>query len=1123
VSAVPPPADNDPKIAGANSRDIISPLFSLDADRNRKAIDRAGCTRLPEARMLRRSVELLWSLVLWRVHDAPARRKPINLRAEMLKYGRSSTSRKTPARRSADRAFWLITFLLLLFTALPAGAQPQPPAAAGAAPAITELHGKVKVQDKASIIWENAGVGMEITQGARVMTGDNSSAIVRFPDGSFFTLIPNTEAAMDWLVETDGKRSFVVSVDSGRAWAQIAPGDGTERYIIAMPGGAMDVKEGSFFVEGNSEAGTSCVDVFSGSTNLHPLKEPGKSSKLGAGRRSGIGNTGSLSEPAQFQSAFDIRNEDYSCLPASEKEVTVGNTILSAEQETEGYTIKAKTSAQVQFGESGTEPSFAVSQTDTEESEDGTIIVTISNGTSVSFQKCAEKGESCNSNAECCSYSCENSVCITAAGLADDTGMLVFPIEEIETGNAAEYQMLVFTQTATVTFDQQACAKPPQLGSITVDDESAVDGSTVSVTGDECQTSARAVLAWSAAPVCGSIASVTIKSGNEAKELGTVAEGETGNFSASINLGSTDPVGVEITAADSFGNRTTAKIALKLQLHESLAEPPKISDVYHGEDIVTEGGNLSATIDSCDAAAFTLKGSAAARCGEISAVKVTQDGKPLPVSGKSAWSASYTLKAGSGSTSFEITAADSRGNESEPFNFTLDYEVAANLLEPPAVESVTFNGADVDAGETVDVSIDGCTLQQYLISGRATTPCGTIGRVSLSAAGSQLTTAGTSDWSAPYAIQAADLNGQPVQFVASAMNSAGTNSEPFEFNVNFENGVEPPSAAIETIANNNPEDTDNVMELYSDDLAGGKMAIRGSAESSACTISKVQVSVDEGGAWRTAEGTTSWSFEFNPSEQTYYIMVRSYDAAGTVSEDTEAIEVTYHARSREDDLLDAFKRLIQAYTDKSASGFIDLTSQDYSTSYPGVEDAQELETSLDNRFAAYDTIYLKYTVNSVNVNGDTGRVSFNWDANQKTAGYAHSAVFNFQREEEGWRFTAVVDENTFLRYTSNVASINISSDESAIVADNEDSTTITVEARDSAYNLVADGTLIYFTTTLGTITGSAETVNGVAEATLYAGSTIGVATVKARSSNGAESMPLAIEFKREIAPPPPDD
>lgn len=201
-------------------------------------------------------------------------------------------------------------------------------------------------------------------------------------------------------------------------------------------------------------------------------------------------------------------------------------------------------------------------------------------------------------------------------------------------------------------------------------------------------------------------------------------------------------------------------------------------------------------------------------------------------------------------------------------------------------------------------------------------------------------------------------------------------------------------------------------------------------------------------------------------------------------------------------------------------GFTDLTSPDYTSSYDGIEDSQALETSLENKFAAYDVIYLRYLVNSAIVTGDSGSVSFSWDANSGATGYSRSAVFFFQREEEGWRFSTVQDDNTFLRYTSVAASIVIQADDSELVANNVDTTTVRAEARDSAYNLIADGTAISFTTTLGSIDPVAYTTNGMAEATFSAGIHPGLATITA-SSGGLYSSPIIIQVKREHAPPTP--
>jgi hypothetical protein len=245
------------------------------------------------------------------------------------------------------------------------------------------------------------------------------------------------------------------------------------------------------------------------------------------------------------------------------------------------------------------------------------------------------------------------------------------------------------------------------------------------------------------------------------------------------------------------------------------------------------------------------------------------------------------------------------------------------------------------------------------------------------------------------------------------------------------------------------------------------------------------------------------------------------DAAGNVSEEAfQSLEIQYSQLTREEELLDIFRRLIQAYIDKNSSGFMDLTSDAFTSDYQGVEDFNSLENSLDNKFIAESTIYLRYQVSSTTVSGNNGQVVFNWDANRSTTGYAQSAVFFFRREEEGWRFVKVQDPNTFLRYTSVAAYVVLSADDTVLTANDEDETTVYATVRDSAFNLIKDGTTVTFSTTFGWIETTAQTEGGRAAVRFEAGATPGAATVRAVSGS-VSATPLSITLKQHVAPPPP--
>ncbi|MEW6201323.1 MAG: hypothetical protein AB1546_05065, partial [bacterium] len=308
--------------------------------------------------------------------------------------------------------------------------------------------------------------------------------------------------------------------------------------------------------------------------------------------------------------------------------------------------------------------------------------------------------------------------------------------------------------------------------------------------------------------------------------------------------------------------------------------------------------------------------------------------------------------------------------------------------------------------------------------------------------------------------------------------------------IDFQKSVESPAVEITKIGQTAVVDPSEKLILYRDSLESGNLIIRGSVVSEAgCEISKVEVTTDGGGVWQEAAlvGGGSWEYKFTPSEETYYINARATDIEENTSDELmQAIEVEYHHKTEEENLREVFERLIQAYINKDTLTFMEGASLSFNSSYQGIEDANLLENSLENKFRDYPVIYLKYQVQTVTISGTTGRVGFYWNAQSGTSGFPYYGTFIFEKDVE-WKFKTLTDPDTFLRYTSEVKTITLTAFETILTADEKDTTDITAMVLDSANNPVKDGTIISFTATSGTITASGTTVNGGITITYTAG------------------------------------
>jgi ELWxxDGT repeat protein len=73
----------------------------------------------------------------------------------------------------------------------------------------------------------------------------------------------------------------------------------------------------------------------------------------------------------------------------------------------------------------------------------------------------------------------------------------------------------------------------------------------------------------------------------------------------------------------------------------------------------------------------------------------------------------------------------------------------------------------------------------------------------------------------------------------------------------------------------------------------GTIIVSGAATASPNSVTRVDVSTDNGATWQTASGTTSWSYSWSPhADGVYYLKSRATDSIGTVEVPTASVTVT---------------------------------------------------------------------------------------------------------------------------------------------------------------------------------------------------------------------------------------
>lgn len=552
------------------------------------------------------------------------------------------------------------------------------------------------------------------------------------------------------------------------------------------------------------------------------------------------------------------------------------------------------------------------------------------------------------------------------------------------------------------------------------------------------------------------------------------------------------------------------------------ADAPVISDVMVSSQIISQDDLLELKSTSkCGARATpAISWTATPKCGSISSMSVTVDKKTTRLPGNA------TAAAAPGKFSADIidnevhdiiiSVLDDSGRQARfAFQAAVPQEAA---MPPPRIKNLTVNSIPVKDRADLEIRSDMCEEMLFLVEGEAISDCGEITQVTLTAHELPATVYGTEEWEATLNIK----EEQTIPVSVTVRDVTGAQSAPYKFNIEFIKEITPPDVEISSAGGYPVSAFGDPLDIYRNDLTGGRLEISGGAGSEACYVKTVEVSVDGGSSWNKAAGGGSWTYAFIPRDGDYEILARSFDNDGNESEEMfMPIEITYFSKTREEILQEAFEALVRAYQDHDADTILTGSASSYSCAAESIEDRSRLDSALNGKFSEISSVYLRYRVDSVTVSGSSGRVTFQWDANPSTTGYSKTGTFVFQKEgRPDWKLLTVQDSRSFLRYTTIAETIEVSAGSSTLTANNTDFTTVTAIVKDAAGNAVKNGTPVQFMASSGTMDSWDNTTDGRASATYIASDVIGPVTITAAS--GSVSSTTTIQLEREYAPGPPD-
>lgn len=261
-------------------------------------------------------------------------------------------------------------------------------------------------------------------------------------------------------------------------------------------------------------------------------------------------------------------------------------------------------------------------------------------------------------------------------------------------------------------------------------------------------------------------------------------------------------------------------------------------------------------------AVYPVSGSSSDNLAGVRKVEFSFDGATwAEASGTQPWQYAWTTPA-DGVYELQHRAEDWAGNVedvSEGIFVYIDKTPPTSLVVSPADNTYLTSGGAITVSGTAEDNLTGVSLVE--VSADGTTWAEAVGAE-----------AWTFEWTIP------DAEGT-YTIQSRAHDEAGNQETPAQGNRVYVDRT-PPTSVITT-----PPDGG---------CAGGDaFVIAGTAEDSLAGVATVEISVDDGATWLSAEGTTEWTYSWNtPDSGTYQLLSRATDNAGNQETPSAGITVT---------------------------------------------------------------------------------------------------------------------------------------------------------------------------------------------------------------------------------------
>lgn len=227
---------------------------------------------------------------------------------------------------------------------------------------------------------------------------------------------------------------------------------------------------------------------------------------------------------------------------------------------------------------------------------------------------------------------------------------------------------------------------------------------------------------------------------------------------------------------------------------------------------------------------------------------------------------------------------------------------------------------------------------------------------------------------------------------------------------------EPPVIRSILVNNQNSERlSGGALTLQKDDLLNGKIVISGEAYAENNSLQRVEVSLDGGRRWFSAEGTVRWSYVFSPvNDASYEITVRAFNKSGVRSESgfSNALSLTYQKTSNKELITQSLGNLIRSYNIEDTQGFLAEVADNF---FKGKD---TLQNNLESAFSVWDNIKLSISNLVIDiVSSSQANAQFRWAKSYQEYGIANSTSGSLQmtfKKDSDWKIVSYSGDELFI-------------------------------------------------------------------------------------------------------------